>query len=212
MNQGINILYLEDDPADAVRVENKLRESGLIFDLRRADTREAFLSGLELAPDVILSDHGLPTFDGLAAFGMARQKCPQVPFIFVTNALTREMEIEKLMGGVADYVRKNELDYLPVAMRHALREAKEEQLRKQRVKEFLKQHSVEDTIMLPICSNCKKIRNKQNQWQPLEIYFWRTLKSNLPTASAGNALPNSFRRCKNAKVDDFEQTRELNSA
>lgn len=170
MNSEIKILYLEDNPADAVRVENQLRESGLAFQLQRVDTRDAFLSGLASPPDVILSDHGLPAFDGLTAFGTAREKCPGVPFIFVTNALTREMEVEKLFGGVADYVRKSELDYLPIAMRHALREAKEDQMRRQRVKDFFNA-SPDLSGLLPICSDCKKIRNKQNQWQPLEIFF-----------------------------------------
>ena len=171
MDPEIKILYLEDDPGDAARVENKLRESGLVFQLQRVDTRESFLSGLEPAPHVILSDHGLPAFDGITAFETARKKCPDVPFIFVTNALTREMEIEKLFGGVADYVRKTELDYLAIAMRHAMREAKEWQLRKQRVKDFFNQPLNDDVGLLPICSNCKKIRNKQNYWQPLEIFF-----------------------------------------
>jgi CheY-like chemotaxis protein len=170
MKEGIKILYLEDDPGDAARVEIKLRESGLNFELQRVDTREGFLSGLEAAPDVIFSDHGLPAFDGLTAFSTAKEKCPEVPFIFVTNALSREMEIEKLLGGVADYVRKTELEYLAVALRHALREAKEWQLRRQRVKDFFNSSS-ELTGLLPICSDCKKIRNRQNQWQPLEIFF-----------------------------------------
>ena len=168
MSQLVKILYLEDDPGDAARVEKKLSESGMVFSLQRADTREDFLSGLEPAPDVILSDHGLPSFDGLTAFGLAQEKCPDVPFIFVTNALTREMEIEKLTGGVADYVRKTELDYLSVAMRHAMREAKELQWRRQRVKEFIKSSSTNETSLVPICSSCKKIRNKKNEWQPLE--------------------------------------------
>jgi CheY-like chemotaxis protein len=171
MSQGINILYLEDSPVDAQRVETKLRESGMVFDLKRVDTREEFLSGLQPAPDVILSDHGLPAFDGITAFGTAREKCPEVPFIFVTNALTREMEIEKLFGGVADYVRKTELDYLPVAMQHAMREAKEWQMRKQRVKDFFKSPLGDEARLLPICSNCKKIRNKQNRWQSFEMFF-----------------------------------------
>src|SRR5579859_5003478 len=145
MSQGIKVLYLEDNPGDAARVERKLSESGLAVNLQRVDSREAFLSGLEPPPDVVLSDHGLPSFDGLTAFGIVQEKCPDVPFIFVTNALTREMEIEKLMGGVADYVRKNELDYLSVAMRHAMREAKELQWRRERVKEFLKSPSNNET-------------------------------------------------------------------
>src|SRR6201996_5630300 len=155
MTEGIKVLYLEDDPGDAARVENKLRESGLIFDLQRVDTRDGFLSALNPPPDVILSDHGLPAFDGLTAFATAREKCPEVPFIFVTNVLTREMEIEKLLGGVADYVRKDELDYLAVAMRHALREASETRARKQRLKAFFEVPSGDDKALLPICSHCK---------------------------------------------------------
>ena len=191
MNQGIKILYLEDNPGDAVRVEYKLRESGLAFDLRRVDTRDAFMAGLEMPPDVILSDHGLPSFDGLTAYGTAREKCPDVPFIFVTNALTREMEIEKLLGGVADYVRKDELDYLSVALRHALREAKEWRSRRQRVKEYFKL-APGQTGMLPICSHCKKIRDNQNHWQPLEFFFLENLNIRFTHGLCPECTPKFF--------------------
>lgn len=192
MNQPINILYLEDNPGDATRVANKLHESGVVFNLQRVDTRDAFLSGLETPPDVILSDHGLPAFDGLAAFATAREKCPDVPFIFVTNALTREMEIEKLMGGVADYVRKSELDYLPVAMQHALREAKEWQVRKQRAREFFVAPSQSEARLLPICSSCKKIRNKHNKWQTLEMYFLESLNIRFTHGVCPDCYPKFF--------------------
>lgn len=197
MNQGIKILYLEDDPGDAVRVEHKLRESGLAFDLQRVDTREAFMAGLQTPPDVILSDHGLPSFDGLTAFGTAREKCPDVPFIFVTNALTREMEIEKLLGGVADYVRKDELDYLAVALRHALHEAKEWRMRRQRVKEFFKSPSGQPGF-LPICSSCKKIRNGKNQWQALEIFFLENLNIRFTHGICPDCTPKFFPRDKSS--------------
>ena len=192
MDHGIKILYLEDDSSDAARVENKLRESGLVFNLQRADTREAFVSGLAAPPDVILSDHGLPSFDGLTAFGLAREMCPDAPFIFVTNALTREMEIEKLMGGVADYVRKNELDYLSVALRHALREAQERRLRRQRVKDFFVSPTMDETRLLPICSCCKKIRNKQNQWQTLEIFFLQNFNIRFTHGICTDCTPKYF--------------------
>ena len=194
MNQKLNILFLEDDPGDAARVETQLRESGLAFQLQRADTRDAFVAGLEQRPDLILSDHGLPAFDGLAAFGTAREKCPDTPFIFVTNALTREMEIEKLLGGVADYVRKDELDYLAVAMRHALREASEMRARKQRLRDFFEVPSGDDKGLLPICSHCKKIRNKQNQWQPLEIFFLENFNIRFTHGICPHCVPNFFSR------------------
>ncbi|HEV2319979.1 MAG TPA: response regulator [Verrucomicrobiae bacterium] len=192
MNQDIKILYLEDDPADASRVADKLRESGVSFDLQRADTREAFLAGLAQGPDVILSDHGLPSFDGLTAFATAREKCPETPFIFVTNALTREMEIEKLLGGIADYVRKDELDYLAVALRHALREAKEARARKRRLKDFFEAPIGGDRNLVPICSSCKKIRNKENQWQPLEIYFLQNFNIRFTHGICPRCTPDFF--------------------
>ncbi|HEY1786638.1 MAG TPA: response regulator [Verrucomicrobiae bacterium] len=196
MNQEIKILYLEDDPADAMRVEEKLRERGLSFELQRADTREAFLAGLEWRPDVILSDHGLPAFNGLTAFEATREKCPGTPFIFVTNALTREMEIEKLLGGVADYVRKDELDYLDAALRHALREAKEARTRKQRLKEFFEDPGSDDKALLPICSSCKKIRNKEDEWQPLEIYFLENFNIRFTHGICPHCAPAYFSRTK----------------
>lgn len=196
MNQEIKILFLEDDLADVTRVEDKLRQSGLSFELQRADTREAFLAGLQWGPDVILSDHGLPAFDGLTAFGTAREKCPGTPFIFVTNALTREMEIEKLLGGIADYVRKDELDYLGVALRHALREAREARARKQRLKAFFDDPSSDDKGLLPICSSCKKIRNKEDQWQPLEIFFLENFNIRFTHGICPHCAPSFFLRGK----------------
>jgi CheY-like chemotaxis protein len=196
MNQDIKILYLEDDPADVTRVEDKLRENGLTFQIQRVDTRDAFVAGLDWRPDVILSDHGLPAFDGLTAFGTARDKCPGTPFIFVTNALTREMEIEKLMGGIADYVRKDELDYLGVALRHALREAREARVRKKRLKDFFEDPSGDDKALLPICSSCKKIRNNQDQWQPLEVFFLENFNIRFTHGICPHCAPNFFTRAR----------------
>jgi CheY-like chemotaxis protein len=196
MNQDIKILYLEDDPADVTRVEDKLRENGLTFQIQRVDTRDAFLAGLNWRPDIILSDHGLPAFDGLTAFGTARDKCPGTPFIFVTNALTREMEIEKLLGGIADYVRKDELDYLGFALRHTLREAKEARVRKKRLKDFFEDPSGDDKALLPICSSCKKIRNNQDQWQPLEVFFLENFNIRFTHGICPHCAPNFFTRAR----------------
>jgi CheY-like chemotaxis protein len=158
MKNEIRIIYLEDNPADAELFDWELRRNGLNFHSRRVDTREAFLRELELQPDVILSDHGLPSFDGFTALGLAQEKCPAVPFIFVTDALS-ETEIKKLTDGVADCVLKSELNYLPTAVRRALLHHEEER--------HLHPPRLPATFGLwnrswPICSSCKKIRTKKN--------------------------------------------------
>ena len=78
---------LEDSVDDALLMSYELRRGGVSFQSKRVDTREQFLKALDtLPPDVILSDHGLPSFDGFSALTIAREKLPDVPFIFVTGS------------------------------------------------------------------------------------------------------------------------------
>lgn len=189
MKKEICVLYLEDDPADVKKAESELQKAGLTIHIHRADTRNAFMLGLQLAPDVILSDHGLPSFDGLSALGVARDKCPDVPFIFVTNALSREMEIEKLMGGVTDYVRKSQLDYLPIAVLHAMHEVEERRGQRQRLLDVLKVPADEHTHYLPICSHCKKIRDENSQWKQPEIFLLEHLNLNFTHSICPQCAP-----------------------
>lgn len=79
-------------------------------------------------------------------------------------------------------------------MRHALREASETRARKQRVKEFFEVPNGDDKALLPICSNCKRIRNKQNQWQPLEIFFLENFKIRFTHGICPHCAPDFFSR------------------
>jgi len=120
----IRILVLEDVPADVVMINHELRKARLNFRCKRVETKDEFLQQLKQhSPDVILSDHGLPGFDGFSALAIAKDKCPDVPFIFVTSALGEEMTIETFESGATDYVLKNRLSNLVPAMQRALREA-----------------------------------------------------------------------------------------
>jgi len=191
VNKEIRILYLEDVAMDADRVSRELQKSGLDFRCERVETREAFVRELEQSPDLILSDHGVPSFDGLTALGVARKIRPDIPFIFVTNALSREMEIEKLTGGVTDYVRKAQLHYLPVAVLHALREADERRDLKHRFKGIPDKRSL-GSHLLPICSHCKKIRTRQNQWIAPEVFFHSLLHIDFTHGLCPDCTPKFF--------------------
>lgn len=137
MKNEIQILCLEDVPADVVMLNHALREGGLRFRSKRVDTREEFERQLgEQCPDVILSDHGLPSFDGLAALAFAREKCPDVPFIFVTSALGEELTISAFEGGATDYVLKKDLSKLALVVQRALRQAAERTALKEKEQEL----------------------------------------------------------------------------
>lgn len=194
MKNVVRILYLEDVPADAAKLDYELLKSGMHFRSHRVDQRDEFLRELETPPDIILSDHGLPSFDGLEALGIAREKCPEVPFIFVTNSLTPQMEIEKLVGKVSDYVLKSQLEYLPVAVNRALRVAHENRIRKQLIEELRSQFefTTRNKLMLPICSSCKKIRNEHDQWKAPEVYFRDLLKIQFTHGLCPDCIPKYF--------------------
>jgi|GEM_PF-1237968 len=194
MKNVIRILYLEDVPAEAARLDYELLKSGLVFRSLRVDTRDEFEREIQQPPDLILSDHGLPAFSGIEALGIARDRCPNVPFIFVTNSLTAEMEIEKLAGNVSDYVLKTHLEYLPVAVRRALREAAESRLRRQLLEE-LRAHVdfvTRNKLMMPICSSCKKIRDERNQWSAPEVFFRELLRIQFTHGLCPDCIPKYF--------------------
>src|SRR4029077_13279952 len=97
IEKKLRILMVEDEARDATLVEHILREGGFAFSFRRVDNEEGFLNELEqFQPSVILSDHGLPTFDGFTALSLAQKNAPDVPFIFVTGSLGDEMTIKAL--------------------------------------------------------------------------------------------------------------------
>ena len=124
MSKEIRILILEDMAADVVRINHELRRGGLSFRSRRVETRENYLHELQHhPPDVILSDHGLPSFDGFTALAIAREQYPNIPFIFVSSSLGEQMAIETFKSGATDYVLKERLADLAPAIKRALNEA-----------------------------------------------------------------------------------------
>lgn len=127
----LRILLLEDSPLDAELIEATLLEGGLNFTLERVDTRSRFLQALETAPDLILSDYNLPTFDGRTALGLALDLAPTVPFIFVSGLMGEELAIDMLKEGATDYVLKQRLERLVPAVNRAMREVREQAKRKQ---------------------------------------------------------------------------------
>ena len=122
---SVRILLLEDVPADAALIQRELTKAGLVFVSQQVDTRVAFEEALRIfAPDVILSDHGLPGFDGAAALQFVRERFPALPVILVTGSLNEETAVEFMKAGAADYVLKDHLTRLPQAIKRALRESR----------------------------------------------------------------------------------------
>src|SRR5271157_152778 len=142
MSKKLRILILEDVPTDAELMIEELADAGMTFISKRVATKASFVNAIaDFSPDIILSDYSLPSFDGLAALKISREKCPDVPFVFVSGALGEEMAIDLLKKGATDYVLKNRLSRLEPAVSRALHEV-EERRERERAEHALKESEV----------------------------------------------------------------------
>lgn len=129
----LRILHLEDSPSDAELAREHLAAEGIPCVVRRVETREDFSAALHDGGfDLIVADYQLPDFDGLTAYAIARQYCPDVPFIILTGKLGEEYAIDTLKLGVTDYILKQHLfSRLAPAVRRALDQQRERAARRE---------------------------------------------------------------------------------
>jgi CheY-like chemotaxis protein len=121
MQTKLHILLLEDDLADAELIAQELEAAGFYFRLTRIQTEEELRRSLSAdPPDLILSDHGLPSFSGFKALKIVRDTSPDLPFIFVSGSNDQGMVVQMHELGATDYVYKNDVADLAVAVGLAL--------------------------------------------------------------------------------------------
>ncbi len=147
----LNVLILEDEPADAELIERQLQADGIVCSSLWVDSRDSFITALEeFKPNLVLADYKMPSFTGLEALAITLERMPDVPFIFVSGTMGEEFAIETLHEGAADYVLKNHLCKLTPAVRRAIREAEEHRLRHQAERDLAASeerfHKVADSI------------------------------------------------------------------
>lgn len=132
------ILLLEDSRIDAELVRERLRDSGLRFQLEIAASRREFEGVVRTKQfDLILADHTLPDYDGRAALQLVRSLHLDTPFIFVSGTLGEELAVDMLKMGANDYVLKQRMDRLLPAVRDAVKLV-EERRDKRRIESELK--------------------------------------------------------------------------
>ncbi len=153
----LRILHLEDDSTDALLVSEVLKQEGVECDITVASNHLEFEKCLEKGGiDLVISDYKLPTIMGDEALTLVRNKWPDMPFIFVSGSIGEERATEVVKLGATDYVMKERLRRLGVAIHRAIEEAgertqrrvAEEQLQKEQ--EFLNDifNSVQDGIVV----------------------------------------------------------------
>jgi signal transduction histidine kinase len=127
MGKVWKILMLEDHEADTELIARALKNNQIKFTHKRIDNGEDFLSSLDtFKPDLILSDHAMPTFDSVRALQILKERNLNIPFILVSGAVSEEFAVTCMKLGADDYVLKSNLSRLPVAIQSAFKTRQQE--------------------------------------------------------------------------------------
>src|ERR1035441_6053168 len=100
MYRRLQILHLEDEPDFTELVRSMLAQDGLDAEVKCVGTRATFEAALAAGGfDAIISDYHLPSFSGLDALALVREKYPHLPFILVSGTIGEQAAIESLKAG-----------------------------------------------------------------------------------------------------------------
>ena len=121
MKKKLKILHLEDVGIDAELTKRVINKSKIDAEISVVDNKESYVEALiRFAPNVILSDHTLPSFSSKEALNIFLQTGMKIPFILVTATISEEYAVSVIKAGADDYILKGHLDRLPEAILNAL--------------------------------------------------------------------------------------------
>ncbi len=182
-SEPIRILYMEDDAGLARLFQKRLRRAGYVVDV--APNGQV---GLEMyragSYDLVATDQEMPIHNGLEVIHIIRTEGDPPPMIMVTGSGNESIAVEAMKSGASDYIVKDVdggyLELLPAVIEKALRQHRlaEEKRRAEEEKERLivaLQKALAEVKklggLLPICANCKKIRDDTGYWSQVEEYI-----------------------------------------
>jgi len=168
------ILMVDDVPKNLQVLGNILNKEG--YKISAALNGEQALKILENAkPDLILLDVMMPGMSGFDVIKKIRENenLVETPVIFLTAKTEKDDVIHGIELGAVDYVTKpfNSTELLARVKNHIELKLSKDRLRAMNI-ELQTALSQIKTLkgLVPICANCKKIRDDDGFWQEVEHY------------------------------------------
>src|SRR5687768_2981309 len=130
--RAMKILHLEDCQEDAELVAEMIRREWPDCVITRVEARAPFVKELQQSRyDVVVSDFGLRSLNGLEALELAKTYTPDTPFIFLSGTIGEDRAIDALRSGAQDYILKDGMKRLVSAIARALRDSDERHKRRE---------------------------------------------------------------------------------
>ncbi|HKV41975.1 MAG TPA: response regulator [Blastocatellia bacterium] len=184
----ISVLLIEDDQDDVVLLKEALEEAAPgRFLVREAQSLSAALSVLDQKTDsggtdsggepfaVILLDLNLPDASGEETVSTMCERQPELPIVVLTGIDDEAKAVSAVKLGAQDYLVKGEATgtLLTRSIAYAIERKAHEREQRGLIHDLTDALSKVKTLrgLLPICSNCKGIRDDKGYWTQLEQYL-----------------------------------------
>ena len=176
------VLIIEDDATTVKSVTSILSDLGLeVFAIDNGNS--AVEKTKEINPDLILLDIIMPEINGHEVCQNLKKDFDtcSVPIIFLTSKDSTKDIVQGFKYGGADYIckpfKREEFRARVTTQLKLQKEINQRKIREQDLKETvakLRKALTENNQLkelLPICCNCKRIRNDEGYWKLLEQFF-----------------------------------------
>lgn len=180
--EDLKVVIAEDDYLVAKDVARCIKELGYSVVEIVADGLQAIEAASRIRPDVIIMDVNMPEVDGIKASQEIQKSCP-VPIVVVTAYETDDILERATAAGVGAYLTKPvETTTLNRAITIAI--ARHDDIMKWQLlsRELMTKNeelkNAFDEIktlrgIIPICCECKKIRDDEGYWSQVEEYLMK---------------------------------------
>jgi len=169
----ISVLVVEDDHLVSEMVKGMLKELGYSIAGEAEDGHEAVEIVRLKHPDVVVMDIRMPKMNGIEAAILIQKHFP-TPVVILSAYETKDLTDKAVEAGVGAYVVKppRALELMRAIEVSIARFKDMNELRKQKIKlqeamKMVKQLSE----MLPICTECKRIRDHEGRWYSMEDFL-----------------------------------------
>ena len=123
MGKELRLLIIEDSEDDVLLALRELRHGGYEPTFERVESAEELRTALERDSwDAIIADYNMPSFNGFQALEIYKESGLDIPFIVVSGTIGEDLAVEIMKQGAHDYIMKNNLVRLNVAISRELRD------------------------------------------------------------------------------------------
>jgi two-component system, response regulator PdtaR len=169
----LRVLIVDDQESIRELLRRQLEKIGHTVVGKASNGIEAIELTGSLQPDIVLMDIEMPIMDGLEATKIILDKYP-IPVVLLTSYDDPEMVRRASQAGAGAYLLKppnlEEIERTMIIASARFADLMELRRLNSKLKEAIDKIKVLSGL-LPICANCKSIRNDKGYWEAVEEYI-----------------------------------------